>query len=68
MAATWTGARAAAAQLRTRALVGCAGPLVMLAQRTSWILGLWIGFALIYAGHLDQLGYAPGLTRVVATP
>lgn len=61
MTATWRAARAAAARLHREAIVGYAGPVMMLAQLAGWVLGLWLGFALIYAGHLDQLSYSPRL-------
>lgn len=57
--ATWRVSLAAAARLRREAIVGYVAPVMMLAQLVSWILGLWLGFALVFAGYLDQLGYAP---------
>lgn len=59
MAATWRGVRAAGSRSRSRAgsLINYAGTLVMLAQITTWVLGMWIGFAMIHAGHLDQMAY-----------
>ncbi|MCB2413267.1 potassium channel family protein [Demequina sp. TTPB684] len=58
---TWRVMRFAARKLRKDAIAGYAGPVMMLAQLASWVLGLWLGFALIYAGSLDQLDYTlPG--------
>lgn len=62
MAMTWRGARAGAERLHREALLGYAGPAMMLAQLGIWILGLWLGFALIYTGHLQHLAYAPSAT------
>ncbi|MFW7413525.1 potassium channel family protein [Demequina sp. SO4-18] len=59
MSVTWRFARTAATRLRRNAIVGYAGPAIMLVQISSWVLGLWLGFALIYAGQLDHLGYMP---------
>lgn len=56
---TWRLARIAATRLRRHSIVGYAGPTIMLTQIVSWVLGLWLGFALIYAGQLDALGYMP---------
>ncbi|MFW2513257.1 potassium channel family protein [Demequina sp. SO4-13] len=56
---TWRLARTTATRLRRNAIIGYAGPAMMLAQLSSWVLGLWLGFALIYTGQLDQLGYMP---------
>lgn len=32
-----------------------AGPIVMLGQFLTWVLGLWIGFALVYVSDLNSL-------------
>lgn len=61
MAAVWRSARTLASRLRTEAPIGYGGTVAMLAQLLTWVLGLWVGFALIYAGHLDRLGFSPQL-------
>lgn len=38
---------------RSRRLLSYAGPLAMAANMVLWLLGLWLGFALIYASGMD---------------
>lgn len=56
MAATWRGARAVSSWSGTTVAISYAGPLMMVAQFATWVVGVWIGFALIYVGHLSQFG------------
>ncbi|GAB90749.1 potassium channel family protein [Gordonia rhizosphera] len=58
MRTIWRVSLAAATRLHREVIVSYAAPTMMLAQLVGWVLGLWLGFALVYAGHPDQLGYA----------
>lgn len=61
MTATWAGCRAIGSWSRIEGVMSYGGPLVMLSQLITWVLGLWLGFALLYAGYLDRLGASPEL-------
>ncbi|WP_435271525.1 potassium channel family protein [Streptomyces sp. 1222.5] len=59
--ATWRLARTVASWPRAHAVFGYVGPVMMLAQLVTWVVGLWVGFAVIYASHLDQIVSSPQL-------
>lgn len=60
LAAVWRAARGLSSVLHRDAPLGGAGPLMVLAQLLAWVLGLWVGFALVYVGRLDQVAYPAG--------
>lgn len=58
--ATWGTVRRAAVSTRIGRLMNYAGPLAMACQFATWVLGMWVGFALVYSGHVDSLSFASG--------
>ncbi|MDY6808545.1 MAG: potassium channel family protein [Actinomycetota bacterium] len=69
MKVIWRVSLTAAGRLHREAIVGFAAPTMMLAQLAGWVLGLWLGFGLVFAGYPDQLSSLPrGSTLVQALP
>ncbi len=70
--ATWALIRDLTTGLRLRRLLPWAGPLAMGVNVLVWVVGLWLGYALIYLPYVEGLSYdqpesfgAKGLTEAL---
>jgi hypothetical protein len=52
--------RAVPGAARARAL-GLAGPVIVAASLALWVIGLWVGFAIVYVAFAHDLAYAPSV-------
>ena len=55
----WAGVRGLARLGGRDRLLSFGGPAAMAADLLTWVLGLWLGFALIYAPFVDAFQYSP---------
>lgn len=56
----WVAIRSLARGSGRRRLLTFGGPAAMAADFVAWVLGLWLGFALIYDPFVSVLGYSSG--------
>lgn len=57
--ATWSTARVVSGRLLGGRGLNYAGPLAVAINVLAWLLGLWLGFALIYLPFVDSFSYDP---------
>lgn len=55
----WAGVRGLTRLGGRDRLLSFGGPAAMAADLLTWVLGLWLGFALIYAPFVDAFRYSP---------
>ncbi len=60
-AVVWKSTLAIGSRVGSGAIVGFGGSFVMLGQLLAWVLGFWLGFALIYTGYFDYLAFSPSV-------
>ncbi len=56
---TWLAARGAALRLLRGRGLNYAGPLAVVTNLLAWVVGLWLGFALIYLPYIDSFSFDP---------
>lgn len=56
----WAGVRRLTGLGGRDRLLSFGGPAAMAADLLAWVVGLWLGFALIYAPSVHTLRYSPG--------
>ena len=55
----WAGVRGLTRLGGRDRLLSFGGPAAMAADLLTWLIGLWLGFALIYAPYVDTFRYSP---------
>ncbi|MDQ3641715.1 MAG: potassium channel family protein [Actinomycetota bacterium] len=58
--ATWRVVRGVSLRLLGGRGLNYAGPLAVVSNLLAWVLGLWLGFALIYLPYVGSFSYDPG--------
>jgi hypothetical protein len=57
--ATWSAVRTVSIRLFRGAGLSYAGPLAVVTNVLAWVIGLWLGFALIYLPFVGSFAYDP---------
>ncbi len=59
--AIWSATRTAGSLTGSQAVLTFGAPVALVAQFAGWVIGLWLGFALIYLPSIESFAYAPSV-------